>query len=317
MSIGPYIEIARIDHWFKNAFMVLGMVVALLFEPGLLSWSALPQLAVAVLATCLVASSNYVLNEILDAPYDGMHPVKKNRPVPAGQVSVPLAYLEWILLALSGFGLATLVNIPFTVTAVGLWVMGCLYNVRPFRTKDIAYLDVITESVNNPIRLLLGWFVLISDRLPQSSLLLSYWGLGAFFMGTKRFAELRMIGDQTKAASYRRSFAHYTEENLLTSMLFYITACAFFGGVFMVRSKVELILAVPFLAAMFAFYLRLGMKENSPVQNPERLYRERGFFAFTVLTFVLFVVLMFTEIPILYHWFRFDPPKLAPLWVIG
>ena len=317
MAIRPYIEIARIDHWFKNAFMVLGIVVAIFFEPSLLSVSALPTLALAVVSTCLVASSNYVLNEILDAPYDGMHPVKRNRPVPAGQVNIPLAYLQWLLLALAGFGIGLCVNTPFTVTAIILWVMGCVYNVRPFRTKDIPYLDVITESINNPLRLLLGWFALIDDRLPQSSLVLSYWGLGAFFMGTKRYAELRMIGDREKAAHYRRSFAHYTESNLLTSMMFYITACAFFGGVFTVRSKAELVLSVPFLATMFAFYLRLGMKENSPVQNPEKLYKERGFFAFSLLSFVIFVALMFTEIPILYEWFRFDPPKLAPLWVIG
>ena len=317
MAIGPYIEIARIDHWFKNAFMLLGLVVAVFFEPDLLSLESVPQLALALLATCLIASSNYVLNEILDAPYDGMHPVKKNRPVPAGQVSVPIAYAEWLGLVVAGLGLAWMVNVPFTLAALALWVMGCLYNVRPFRTKDIPYLDVITESVNNPIRLLLGWFAVISDRFPQTSLLLSYWALGAFFMGTKRFAELRMIGDRDRAASYRRSFAHYTEENLLVSMFFYVTACAFFGGVFIMRSKIELVVSVPFLAAMFAFYLRLGLKENSPVQNPERLYQERGFFVYTVLCFVLFVVLMFTQIPILYEWFRFDPPKLVPLWIIG
>jgi decaprenyl-phosphate phosphoribosyltransferase len=317
MAIGPYIEIARIDHWFKNAFMLLGLVVAVFFEPDLLSWDAVPQLVLALLATCLIASSNYVLNEILDAPYDGMHPVKKNRPVPAGQVSLPIAYAEWLGLVVAGLGLAWMVNVPFTLAALALWVMGCLYNVRPFRTKDIPYLDVITESVNNPIRLLLGWFAVISDRFPQVSLLLSYWALGAFFMGTKRFAELRMIGNRDRAASYRRSFAHYTEENLLVSMFFYVTACAFFGGVFIMRSKIELVLSVPFLSAMFAFYLRLGLKENSPVQNPERLYQERGFFVYTVLCFLLFVVLMFTQIPILYEWFRFDPPKLVPLWVIG
>ena len=66
MAIGPYIEIARIDHWFKNAFMLLGLVVAVFFEPDLLSWDAVPQLVLALLATCLIASSNYVLNEILD-----------------------------------------------------------------------------------------------------------------------------------------------------------------------------------------------------------------------------------------------------------
>ncbi len=41
--------------------------------------------------------------------------------------------------------------------------MGVLYNVKPFRTKDIAYLDVLSESINNAIRLLLGWFFVTAD----------------------------------------------------------------------------------------------------------------------------------------------------------
>ena len=316
MAIRPYIEIARFDHVFKNAFMVLGVVVAIFYEPSLLSAGAVPKLVAAIIATCLVASSNYVLNEILDAPTDLHHPIKKNRPVPAGRVSVAGAYVEWLALAAAGLLLGFVVNLPFVLAAASLWIMGTLYNMRPFRTKEIPYVDVLTESINNPIRLLLGWFALISDRLPPLSLLLSYWALGAFFMGTKRFAELRMIGDRARAASYRRSFAHYTEENLLVSMFFYVAACSFFGGVFIVRCKLELILAVPFLAAMFALYLRLGLKKDSPVQHPEKLTRERGFFFYTLFCFALFVLLMFTSIPTLYEMFRFDAPRTPAFWVI-
>ncbi|MCA8956615.1 MAG: UbiA family prenyltransferase [Planctomycetes bacterium] len=295
--------------------MVLGVVVAVFYEPSLVSLGGLPRLVLAVFATCLVASSNYVLNEILDGRTDAEHPLKKHRPVPSGRVRIPLAYGEWLLLAAAGFALGFYINAPFGLAAVSLWVMGTFYNVPPIRTKELPYVDVITESVNNPIRLLLGWFALIDNRLPPLSLLLSYWALGAFFMGTKRFAELRMIGDRTRAASYRRSFVHYTEDNLLVSMFFYMAACAFFGGIFMVRCKLELVLFVPFAAGMFALYLRLGLKPDSPVQNPERLHRERGFFAYTVACFVLFVLLMFTRIPALYAWFEFDPPKAPALWV--
>ena len=158
MAIRPYIEIARFDHVFKNAFMVLGVVVAIFYEPSLLSASALPKLVVAIVATCLVASSNYVLNEILDAPTDLHHPTKKNRPVPAGRVSVAGAYIEWLALAAAGLALGFMVNLPFVLAAASLWVMGTHYNMRPFRTKEIPYVDVLTESINNPIRLLLGWF---------------------------------------------------------------------------------------------------------------------------------------------------------------
>ena len=267
--------------------------------------------------TCIVASSNYVLNEILDGPTDRQHPIKRTRPVAAGLISIPIAYAEWLLLMGVGVALGGMVNLPFTLTLIGFWIMGTLYNVPPIRLKEIPYADVITESVNNPIRLLLGWFALIDDRLPSLSLLLSYWALGAFFMATKRFAEYRLIADRTRAANYRRSFAHYNEDNLLVSMFFYVAACSLFAGVFMVRYKIELILCAPFVAGVFAYYLRIGLKDNSPVQTPERLYKERGFLLYTLFTFVLFVLAMFMKIPALYSWFNLDPAKIPALWVLG
>ena len=44
--------------------------------------------------------------------------------------------------------------------------MGLAYNVPPVRLKEWPYLDVLSESVNNPLRLALGWFALIPDRFP-------------------------------------------------------------------------------------------------------------------------------------------------------
>jgi len=74
--IWPYIQIARVDHWFKNVFMLLGVLLAFFYEPALFTWAGVLQIGGALLATCLIASSNYVLNELLDAPSDRFHPVK-------------------------------------------------------------------------------------------------------------------------------------------------------------------------------------------------------------------------------------------------
>lgn len=313
-ALAPYVRLARIDHWFKNAFMVLGVFVAFLFEPDLLSVEALPRLLLAVLATCLVASSNYVLNEILDAPTDRHHPQKGSRPIPSGEARVAIAYVEWLALAAVGFALGASINAPFLIALASLWVMALVYNVPPVRAKELPYLDVVTESINNPIRLLLGWFALIDDRLPPMSLLLAYWAFGAFFMATKRFAELRSIGDRERAALYRRSFGHYDEANLLVSILFYSAAGSLLGGVFIVRFKLELILFVPFAAGLIAYYLRLGLQPNSPVQQPERLIHARKFLAYTIICFGLFVGLFFARIPELYDIFNFPPPKAPVLW---
>lgn len=44
----------------------------------------------SLIPACLVASANYILNEILDAPFDAMHPTKRLRGIPAGKVKVSI-----------------------------------------------------------------------------------------------------------------------------------------------------------------------------------------------------------------------------------
>ena len=312
-----YVQIARVDHWFKNAFMLLGVILAVFYEPHVVSWSSAVPLMIAVIATCLVASSNYVLNELLDAGNDRLHPEKRHRPVPSGRVRPGLAYAEWIGLAAAGFGLALTLNIYFFASALSLWVMGILYNVPPIRTKEWPYLDVLSESVNNPIRLLLGWFALVTTRVPPVSLAISYWMVGAFFMAMKRYAEYRHIGNPSIAGAYRRSFTYYTEDRLLISLFFYATTCALFGGVFIVRYHIELILFAPLASGLFAYYMKIGLQPDSPVQNPEKLYKQRGFLAYMIVCTVTFVVLMFTSIPALYRVFNVEPSGTGPLWTIG
>lgn len=310
----PYFSIARPDHWFKNVFMLAGVMLAAFYTPDALKDFNYGMLAAAVLATCLVASSNYVINEVLDAPTDIEHPVKRHRPIPSGRVRIPIAYAEWALLAVAGATIGYVVNMPFLAMLVTLWVMGLLYNVPPLRLKDWPYLDVLTESVNNPLRLLLGWFVVTPTIMPPVSLLVSYWMVGAFFMASKRFAEYRMINDPRIAGEYRKSFRFYTADRLLVSMFFYAASSAMMLGVFIIRYKLELLLATPFFAGLFAYYLHVTLKEDSPVQNPERLYKERGLVAYLVICLTLFVGLMFVSIPRLYDMFNVTPSKVQALW---
>jgi 4-hydroxybenzoate polyprenyltransferase len=292
-----YVRIARADHWLKNVFVLPGAVFAWWACPPSNSLVALGWVALSLLSVCLVCSSNYTINEILDARYDREHPEKKLRPAAMGRIRPAVGYAQWLVLAAAGMGLGMLVNVPFLVVALTLWIAGIAYNVRPVRLKDRPLMDVLSESVNNPLRLLLGWYAVCSTTFPPASLLLSYWMLGAFFMAIKRFAELRHIGRDGVAAAYRKSFAYYTEERLLIGIMFYATACAMLGGVFLIRYKVELMLSVPFLAGFMAYYLHLGFLPNSPAQYPERLPRQRFFFLYGILTVVVVIVCLFIRLP--------------------
>ena len=296
-TLRGHIEIARIDHWFKNVFVIPGAVAAVAMDPTHLA-TDIPKRAVLGLASvCLVASSNYVINEVLDAPSDLSHPTKFARPVPSGRVSVPLAYVQWLALMVIGVFLGYCVSVPFAVTVFVLWVMGCIYNIRPVRSKDLPYLDVLSEAVNNPLRMLAGWFIVGTASVAPGSLLLSYWMVGCYFMAMKRYAEYREIGDPTRAAAYRKSFRFYTEDRLLVSIMFYGSAAMLFLGAFVMRYRLELFLSFPLIALVMAIYLFLGLKPDSTVQRPEGLYREPTLMAAVVACSIAVCVLMLVDIP--------------------
>ena len=291
-----YVRMARPDHWGKNLAMLPGTVAAII----LLRIPLLPvigPLLLGLASVCLVSSANYVLNEWLDAPYDRLHPAKRSRPSVTGLVKREFVYLEYALTAVAGLLLASAVSRPFLLASVALLLMGLLYNVKPFRTKDRAYLDVLSESVNNPIRLLLGWFVVTNQFLPPSTLVLGYWMGGAFLMAVKRYSESRLFPDRQTAGLYRRSFARYTDESLLLSSVFYAIIASLLIGVFMIKYRVELVLTFPLLAILFVWYLRVGLKPDSAAQHPERLFREKGLFFFVLLLAALMTVLLFVDVP--------------------
>src|SRR5690606_29690985 len=95
-----YIQIARPDHWFKNIFMIPGMVFALMYFQPTFELSLLAKLILGVFSTCLIASANYVINEWLDAEFDKFHPTKKNRPSVAKALNVRIVYAEYVILAI-------------------------------------------------------------------------------------------------------------------------------------------------------------------------------------------------------------------------
>lgn len=298
-SLAGHVRILRVDHWFKNVFVVPGIVLAWSFygsdlDAGALAW----RVPLGFLSVCLVASSNYVINEVLDAPFDRLHPTKHRRPVPSGLVDVRLAYVQWVVVGVAGLALAAPLGPRFLLCAAWLLAMGVLYNVPPLRLKDVVFLDVLIESVNNPIRLLVGWYLAVPDaHLPALSLIMSYWMIGCYFMALKRFAEYRAIDDGNVAAAYRRSFARYTHDLLLVTVMGYGSAAMLFFGAFAVRYRIELLLGFPLIALVMAIYLGIGLREESPVQAPERLYREPLLVAACTLCAAALVVLVALDLP--------------------
>ena len=273
-----YLKVLRLDHWLKNIFIVFGHLVAIALLPAQVPQSKFDlasRIVLSLVPACLIASANYIVNEILDAPFDRMHPTKRLRPVPAGTVKIPILWLIMAALTVGAFALAAFwFNTGYIISLALLLLSGLLYNVEPFRLKDRAYLDVVAESFNNPIRLWLGWFALLPTNVfPPLSIVLAWWFFGALLMAGKRYAEFRFIGDARRSGDYRKSFRVYTERSLILSMVTHANFFCFCMGVAIAVYRPNLVVVFPLVVVAICVYLHRAMSEEGARLEPEHLLK--------------------------------------------
>lgn len=292
MSIQNYIAITRPDRWYKNIFVLLGVIIAVRFShtpfcefAGSFFWG--------LASVYFLASANYVINELLDVESDKFHPLKNNRHLLIQNMNAVFIRIEYVVLLTAGFYFALHVSRYFWVTTIAFGVTGILYNMKPFRTKDKVYWDIISDAFTSPLRVMLGWFIVIKYSFPPTSLLLGFWMAASFFMGIKRYAEFRSFGKSENLKLYRYSFKFYTEQDLLLFSIFYGIFTMFFLGVFFLKYHRSLFVTLPFLIVLFVWYIHIGMKPNSLAQNPERIYHEAPFFIYCLFFCVLVTGLLF------------------------
>ena len=271
-----YLRALRLERWPRSAAILLGSAGFFFLHPEFLS-SFRPLgiarlLGLSFLLTWAISTSNYIINEIVDAPYDIHHPGKRNRPLVSGEIRPAPFILLGIGLTAAALLLAVVFfSRSFVLSLSALLLAGFAYNVKPVRTKDIPFLDAISESANNPIRFLIGWYAFSPRHLvPPVSLLLAWWSFGNFLMTAKRLSEFRLLRD--KAADYRLSHKRYSRRLLLLGML--ASAAVFLATflVFILSLRLFRFLAVfPLLFLYLFLFFRKTLKEKEVMEEPESL----------------------------------------------
>ena len=296
--MNAYLRGLRLERWPRSLAIALGSASFFFlhrdafeaFQPAVIAG----RLLLAFLLTWIISTANYVVNEIVDAPFDVHHPVKRLRPLVQREIETAPFALMGAALTLLGLGGAWLFfSRAFFFSVLALLVAGFIYNVKPFRTKDIPFLDAISESANNPIRFLIGWFAFAPSRLwPPLSLLIGWWAFGNFLMTAKRLSEFRLLKE--KAADYRLSHKRYTKRELLLGMI--VSALATLASA--VSGALELKLSAlayltPILALYLSLFFRKTLEEKEIMEEPESLLRNPLIAVSTVALVCLFALSIF------------------------
>lgn len=223
-----WIRLLRVKDWYKNVTVLLGFILALYYTNTNITLNFFMSISLALFFTCILSSSNYILNAINDKEYDKKHPIKKNRPLPKNIIKTHHAMIAMIMLLMLSMFLSLLLgNMLVSISLFGLFIASILYNTPPIRLKDKPYADVISESINNPIRFLIGWFI-VTNIVPTILLLMLVWVLGGYLMTKKRLNEL--IDSKEMLCAYRKVFNYYTKKKLGAAMAVYIILSFLFSS---------------------------------------------------------------------------------------
>jgi 4-hydroxybenzoate polyprenyltransferase len=293
-KIRLYLQALRLERWPRSLAILPGAIAVLaLHRPLIPSFDILDtvlKLGLAFVLTWFVSTANYIINEITDAPFDAFHPLKKNRPLVNGEINRNLLLLLWLILAGISLLIAHLLfNVYFLLSLLGLLVAGLLYNVPPVRVKDIPLLDSTIESANNPIRFLIGWYIL-KNTFPPLTLLVAWWVFGNFLMVGKRVAEKKFLTEE-ESAGYRRSLKRSSFGLLVAFMIFNALLFLVFFSLFAVVSQLHSFLySLPLIVIYLAMFMKKSLQDREGAEEPEKLLKNPYFAGYTLFLAIIFVV---------------------------
>lgn len=203
------LESLRPHQWSKNLLLVVPPLLAHAWRiPDVVG-----AVAIAFVAFCLVASGNYVLNDLLDIEADRAHPSKRLRPLPSGRLPLLYARITGPGLILVGIGCSWL-TMPreFTLFLIGYVLLSLAYSLA---LKRLLLIDVMVIATLYTLRLMAGG---AASGVEVSSWLLIY---SMFFFISlafaKRLTELDATGDGGGATTAARAYRSRDREAFATA----------------------------------------------------------------------------------------------------
>ncbi|OGT37181.1 MAG: hypothetical protein A3F11_05935 [Gammaproteobacteria bacterium RIFCSPHIGHO2_12_FULL_37_14] len=211
-SLKILLKAIRVHQFSKNILIFLPLFLGHLYN----NVTNISSTILGFIAFCLIASSVYLLNDLIDLDTDRSHHLKKNRPLASGDLSITTALFLIPLFLFVGIAIAVYLNVIFSLIATTYFCLTFAYSLY-FKNQRIT--DVFTLAVLYMIRVAAG--VVIVDAV-FSEWLLSF--ALFFFLSlafVKRYSELFQL---KKLGTDKMADKQYNIDDMKLLQIFGITS---------------------------------------------------------------------------------------------
>jgi 4-hydroxybenzoate polyprenyltransferase len=262
----------RPHQWTKNVIIFAGIV----FDRQLGNTQSLVTVTISFLLLCFIAGSVYIINDLVDVRADRQHPRKSRRPIPSGQLPIPVARLAAVIIPLVALGAAVAVNRALAVVLAVYFLLQLLYS---FKLKHVVLIDLVVIVLGFLLRVGAGVLVISVDRF-SPWLYACTATLALFLIVGKRRQELLLLAE--KAGNIRVTLDQYNLP-LLDELLRISVVCTMLTYLFytveapspLVAGTNLALVTVPFVWYGIARYLYLIHVKNEGSAPDELLLKDR------------------------------------------
>ena len=269
--IKDIIKLMRVKQWYKNLIIFLPLV----FSQNLFDVKFLLLTIAGFISLCVISSSYYIINDIVDREKDKKHPEKKRRPIASGKIKVWQGLIISIVLIISSILIAANLSLYFTYFVLGLFISTIIYT---FFLKKEPFLDIIMIAVNFVIRAVSGAFVFLINNKPYAEispwLILCPFFLSLFLSIGKRESDLKLLGE--KAKSHKVVLGVYTKDLTRALMLIATTLLIITYSLYVFFSDFKfLLLTLPIALYLIFRFFYLIESGSEIARHPELIYKDK------------------------------------------
>ena len=288
-----YIRLLRPSQWYKNLLIpAVGIFSAQVFDLMIYLF-----LILGFLSACGIAGFNYIVNDILDSQSDRVHPQKKDRPIASGSISKKSALLFGSIILILSMAGSFIISFWFFMIMLLFFLIAQLYN---FVLKKIAFVDVLTISMNFIVRGFAGLVIVIAYPVELVSSHWAIWGLfiSALFLAiSKRKADLKLL-DSPELSNHKQVYDNYSKELLDHLVLMVATIMLLGYHLWVVLTDTTggyYLSTVPVATYLMFRYLYLLFSADKHMGTPEKAIKDRGILIGTIVLLIIFLVVRYLE----------------------